>query len=84
MYAREQAKQEVVNALKKYLEVDISIDDIETPPNPLMGDFAYPVFQSANTKRSIYQPRRDRLRRVLEGISYRGHFIVNTFAFPFH
>jgi len=47
MYSREQAKQEVVNALKKYLEVDLSIDDIETPPDLTLGDFAYPVFIAA-------------------------------------
>ncbi|MBT3230526.1 arginine--tRNA ligase [Candidatus Uhrbacteria bacterium] len=47
MYAREKAKQEVLNALRKYIEVDVSIDDIETPPDNKMGDFAYPVFQAA-------------------------------------
>lgn len=47
MYSREQAKKEVVKALKKYLEVDVSIDDIESPPDPKLGDFAYPVFKVA-------------------------------------
>jgi arginyl-tRNA synthetase len=47
MYARTQAKQEVVGALKKYLDIDLSIDDIETPPDASFGDFAYPVFHAA-------------------------------------
>ncbi len=47
MYAREKAKQEVLNALRKYIEVDVALDDIETPPDSKMGDFAYPVFKAA-------------------------------------
>lgn len=47
MYAREKAKQEVLTALRKYVEVDVSPDDIETPPDSKMGDFAYPTFKAA-------------------------------------
>jgi len=47
MYAREKAKQEVLAALRKYIEVDVSLDDVETPPDSKMGDFAYPVFKAA-------------------------------------
>lgn len=48
-YALSRAKKEAVSALKKALGkgVVISVDDLEVPPDPKMGDLAFPCFALA-------------------------------------
>jgi len=49
MYAIQQAKQEIIRSIKGAFgkQFTPSIDDIETPPDIAMGDFAFPCFQPA-------------------------------------
>jgi arginyl-tRNA synthetase len=54
MYAFHNAKQEALASLKKAIGkgVDIGIDDLELPPNPAMGDIAFPCFVLAKKQKA--------------------------------
>ena len=53
MYALHQAKQEALTALKKAIGkgADVGIDDLASPPDPAMGDLAFPCFILAKKRK---------------------------------
>ncbi len=52
MYALQKAKQQAATSLKKAIGkgATISVEDLETPPNPEMGDLAFPCFTLAKKR----------------------------------
>lgn len=54
MYTREEAKKQALKALKKAIGkgAEISVDDLDTPPDATMGDLAFPCFTLAKQRKA--------------------------------
>ena len=67
MYAKQKAIQEVITSLKKAIgkEFTVTQDALEIPPDPALGDIAFPCFEYAKGQKRTQGKLRESSRQRL-------------------